>query len=63
MKVDIIIFGLIVVEVEVKFFIVFMGIYVFKKLMLVKFLDDDYFEDNDFGGEIISKVSVDGVRV
>ena len=47
MKVDTTILGLTAAEAEAKPFIASMGIYVFKKSMLVKFLDDDYPEDND----------------
>jgi len=40
-----------------------MGIYVFKRAALVQFLNDDYPEDNDFGGEIIPKAAADGRHV
>jgi len=63
MKVDTTILGLSQAEAEAKPFIASMGIYVFKKAALVKFLDADYPEDNDFGGEIIPKAAADGAKV
>lgn len=36
-----------------------MGIYVFKKQVLCKLLNDVYPNDNDFGGEIIPKAAKD----
>ena len=63
MKVDTTILGLTEAEAKAKPFIASMGIYVFKKSALVKFLDKDYPEDNDFGGEIIPKAAGDGAKV
>ena len=40
-----------------------MGIYVFKKDVLVKLLKDKYPHANDFGGEIIPWAASDGHKV
>lgn len=63
MAVDTTILGLSPEEAEAKPYIASMGIYVFKKSALVKFLESDYPEDNDFGGEIIPNASADGAKV
>lgn len=63
MKVDTTVLGLSAAEAKKKPFIASMGIYVFKKKMLVKFLDTDYPQDNDFGGEIIPQANRDGAHV
>jgi glucose-1-phosphate adenylyltransferase len=63
MKVDTTVLGLSPGEAKAKPFIASMGIYVFKKKMLVKFLDKDYPQDNDFGGEIIPQAAQDGAKV
>ncbi|OUS44927.1 AGPLU2 protein [Ostreococcus tauri] len=63
MKVDTTVLGLTADEAKEKPFIASMGIYVFKKSALVKFLEKDYPEDNDFGGEIIPRAAADGAKV
>jgi len=44
-------------------YIASMGIYVFKKDVLVKLLKDKYPHANDFGGEIIPWAASDGHKV
>ena len=46
-------------EAKTKPFIASMGIYVFKKDLLVKLLKEKYTKSNDFGGEIIPAAASD----
>jgi len=59
MKVDTTVLGLSPEEAKLKPYIASMGIYVFKKDVLVKLLNDVYPEANDFGGEIIPAAAKD----
>jgi glucose-1-phosphate adenylyltransferase len=63
MQVDTTVLGLDAEEAKASPYIASMGIYVFKKSALSKFLNDSYPEDNDFGGEIIPKAAEDGFHV
>jgi len=51
--------GLSAAEARTKPFIASMGIYVFKKDLLVKLLKEDHIKSNDFGGEIIPAAAKD----
>ena len=50
-------------EAQASPYIASMGIYVFKKDVLVKLLKDKYPHANDFGGEIIPWAASDGHKV
>jgi glucose-1-phosphate adenylyltransferase len=63
MEVDTTILGLTPEEAISSPYIASMGIYVFKKSALLKFLNSEYPKDNDFGGEIIPKAATDGYHV
>lgn len=51
--------GLSANEARAKPYIASMGIYVFKKELLVKLLKEKYTKSNDFGGEIIPAAAAD----
>lgn len=57
MRVDNTLLGLTKSEAKEQPFLASMGIYVFKKDVLVKLLNKEYPDDNDFGGEIIPKAA------
>ncbi|KXZ49415.1 hypothetical protein GPECTOR_21g641 [Gonium pectorale] len=59
MKVDTTVLGLTPEEAAEKPYIASMGIYVFKKSVLCKLLNETYAKANDFGGEIIPAAAVD----
>ncbi|GLC41372.1 Glucose-1-phosphate adenylyltransferase [Pleodorina starrii] len=59
MKVDTTVLGLTPEEAAEKPYIASMGIYVFKKSVLVELLNDKYAKANDFGGEIIPEAAKD----
>jgi len=63
MQVDTTVLGLDAEAAAANPYIASMGIYVFKKDALVNFLNKDYPQDNDFGGEIIPKAAADGFKV
>ena len=63
MQVDTTVLGLDAEAAKANPYIASMGIYVFKKDALVNFLNKDYPQDNDFGGEIIPKAAADGFKV
>lgn len=57
MKVDTTVLGLTPEEAQEKPYIASMGIYVFKKDVLIKLLNEKYKSANDFGGEIIPEAA------
>ncbi|PNG99241.1 Glucose-1-phosphate adenylyltransferase, partial [Tetrabaena socialis] len=59
MKVDTTVLGLTPEESAEKPYIASMGIYVFKKSVLVKLLNETFAKANDFGGEIIPQAAKD----
>ena len=63
MQVDTTVLGLDAEAAAANPYIASMGIYVFKKTALVSFLNSEYPQDNDFGGEIIPKAAQDGYKV
>lgn len=59
MEVDTTVFGLTPEEAKVRPYIASMGIYVFKKDVLLKLLNENFPKANDFGGEIIPAAAKD----